>query len=248
LESFAIGTRLTRGRNYARAGQVISLDVAPGAVSGLVQGSRATPYRATIGLTPFAEPVWAAIEETLAGQAIYSARLLAGDLPPDLEQVFADQGAPLFPRNLGELTMSCSCPDFAVPCKHLAASFYLLAEAFDADPFQLLHWRGRPREALLAHLRGLRGGALETGSLAAPPPAPPAPIGTGPVLVDVPDIPLGDSVDRFWLAPAPLPPRPPTIQTEADLLLRQLPTPGRDIGGPGLLERLRPAYDTFAES
>ena len=43
--------------------------------------------------------------------------------------------------------MRCSCPDSEVPCKHLAATFYLLAEAFDEDPFLILRWRGRDREA-----------------------------------------------------------------------------------------------------
>ncbi|MFD0821682.1 SWIM zinc finger family protein, partial [Micromonospora zhanjiangensis] len=161
LESFALGTRLTRGRSYARSGQVLDLDVAPGAVTASVQGSRSRPYAVRIGLAVFAEPVWARIEESLAGQALFSARLLAGDLPPELEEVFAAAGAPLFPASVGELDLSCDCPDFAVPCKHLAATFYLLAEAFDADPFQLLHWRGRDRAVLLSRLRRLRTGASE---------------------------------------------------------------------------------------
>ncbi|ROT31401.1 SWIM zinc finger family protein [Micromonospora sp. HM5-17] len=157
LESFALGSRLTRGRSYARAGQVISLDVAPGEVTAVVQGSRPEPYRVSIRFRPFGERVWVRVERLLAAQALYSARLLAGDVPPELEQVFAEAGAPLFPRSIDELTQRCTCPDVAVPCKHLAAAFYLLAEAFDADPFQLLHWRGRDRARLLARLRTLRG-------------------------------------------------------------------------------------------
>lgn len=163
LESFALGTRLTRGRSYARAGQVLSLEVAPGRITASVQGSRARPYRVTIGFEPFPALVWAKVEVILAEQAIYSARLLAGDMPPDIEQVFADAGAPLFPERLRDLTMSCSCPDFAVPCKHLAATFYLLAEAFDTDPFQILQWRGRDRASLLSRLRELRGSAPAGG-------------------------------------------------------------------------------------
>ncbi|WP_341717057.1 SWIM zinc finger family protein [Micromonospora sp. FIMYZ51] len=162
LESFALGTRLTRGRSYARAGQVLSLDVAPGKVSALVQGSRAQPYRVQIGLRPFPARLWHRLERQLAAQAFFSARLLAGDLPAELEELFAAAGAPLFPATVAELEQSCSCPDFAVPCKHLAATFYLLAEAFDADPFALLHWRGRNRAELLERLRQLRG----TGSSA----------------------------------------------------------------------------------
>ncbi|MGN9765310.1 SWIM zinc finger family protein [Micromonospora sp. SD12] len=159
LESFALGTRLTRGRSYARAGQVIRLDVAPGTVHAEVQGSRAQPYEVSIALPPFPEALWARVEAELAAQAFFSARLLAGDLPPELEELFAGAGAPLFPAGVAELRQRCSCPDFAVPCKHLAATFYLLAEAFDADPFQLLHWRGRSRTQLLDRLRVLRAGA-----------------------------------------------------------------------------------------
>ena len=157
LESFALGTRLTRGRAYARRGQVLRLDVAPGLVTAEVQGSRPTPYPVRIGLSAYPEEVWRRVEAELAGQAFFSARLLAGDLPAELEELFAAAGAPLFPAEVGELAQRCGCPDFAVPCKHLAATFYLLAEAFDADPFRLLHWRGRSRADLLDRLRTLRG-------------------------------------------------------------------------------------------
>ncbi len=262
LESFALGSRMTRGRSYARAGQVVSLDIAPGRVTAAVQGSRARPYSVTIGLARFAEPVWERIETTLAEQALYSARLLAGDLPPDLEQVFADAGAPLFPASVRDLDLRCSCPDWEVPCKHLAATCYLLAEVFDTDPFQILHWRGRSRETLLGRLRELRnaeppgaGGSPAAGvppavcgSSAAHGPSAagePAAAGAGSALADLASVPLADCADRFWLPAQPLPPRPPTLETDPDLVLRQLPAPGPGIGGPDLVERLRPAYQRF---
>ncbi|MFI9528865.1 SWIM zinc finger family protein [Micromonospora rosaria] len=264
LESFALGTRLTRGRAYARAGQVLTLTVAPGLVTATVQGSRPQPYRVRIALSAFPAATWQRIETDLAAQAFFSARLLAGDLPAELEDLFATAGTPLFPAGVDELTQQCSCPDFAVPCKHLAATFYLLAEAFDADPFELLHWRGRSRPELLARLRELRATAA-----AIPAPADPtatsgaAPAG-GPTTVDAaevvpasgavpavgayralagqPTASLVDGLDRFWVAPVPLPARPPTLATEPELLLRQLGAPGAAIGGPGLVERLRRAY------
>ncbi|MFF5171869.1 SWIM zinc finger family protein [Micromonospora sp. NPDC000089] len=179
LESFALGTRLTRGRSYARAGQVLRLDVTPGRVEATVQGSRPKPYQVSVGLAPFPPVLWERVERELAGQAFFSARLLAGDLPPELEELFAAAGAPLFPAGVAELTQRCSCPDFAVPCKHLAATFYLLAEAFDADPFQLLHWRGRGRAELLDRLRTLRAEA--TG----------APTAGGPAVADGPSVAVG---------------------------------------------------------
>ncbi|MEV0611355.1 SWIM zinc finger family protein [Polymorphospora rubra] len=258
LESFALGTRLTRGRSYARKGQVVSLDVTPGSVDATVQGSRPTPYRVSIGLRQFPDEVWDRLAATLAGQAFFSARLLAGDLPPELEEVFAAAGAPLFPASVGELDLRCNCPDFAVPCKHLAAAFYLLAEAFDADPFQILHWRGRGRDELLAHLRTRRGdpagpGAQTAGQQALLPAATdggraagagPA-VGAGAVLAGIPDPPADAALDGFWQAPVPLPARPATLPAVPDLLLRQLGPPAPSIGGPGLAERLRPAYERF---
>ncbi len=247
LESFALGTRLTRGRSYARAGQVLRLDVAPGVVTAVVQGSRPRPYDVRVTLPAFPPALWARVERELAAQAFFSARLLAGDLPAELEELFAAVGAPLFPAGVAELGQRCSCPDAAVPCKHLAATFYLLAEAFDADPFALLHWRGRGRAELLDRLRVLRGTAAAT-------PVAPSVVESPRTTVDVPaagaaravtGLPpasLADAVDRFWSPPVPLPDRPPTLVTGTDLLLRQLGAPAPAIGGPGLVERLRRAY------
>ncbi|MEU7921290.1 SWIM zinc finger family protein [Micromonospora zamorensis] len=257
LESFALGTRLTRGRSYARAGQVLSLDITPGLVSAVVQGSRPQPYQVSIALRPFPAALWSRIEEELAGQAFFSARLLAGDLPDELEELFAAAGAPLFPAAVDELTQRCNCPDFAVPCKHLAATFYLLAEAFDADPFELLHWRGRSRAELLAELRARRVQA--TGAVPQSEPVlavsepdtgrstvdVTAPVGAARALAGLSATPLPEAADRFWLPPVPLPDRPPRLATGPDLLLRQLGAPAPAIGGPGLLERLRRAYRAF---
>ncbi|UGT92070.1 SWIM zinc finger family protein [Mycobacterium ostraviense] len=82
------------------------------------------------------------------------ATLLAGEMPEDIEDVFGTLGLSLFPTTARELSLDCSCPDRAVPCKHLAATFYLLAESFDEDPFAILAWRGREREDLLGQPAG----------------------------------------------------------------------------------------------
>jgi uncharacterized Zn finger protein len=197
LESFAMGNRLTRGRAYARKGQVVSLEVTPGDVRAVVQGSRVRPYRVGIGLAPFTELVWARAEIALSEQALPSAKLLAGEVPPELEDLFGAAGAPLFPRAVKELNQHCSCPDREVPCKHLAATFYLLAEAFDADPFLILRWRGRDRESLLRRLRELRadGPVDEPDELAE---AAPAAAGAALALADLP--PPAHQPDRCWPA------------------------------------------------
>jgi len=241
LESFAMGSRLTRGRNYARRGQVVSLEVLPGEVRANVQGTRVRPYDVRIGLAEFSQLVWAKAEIALSEQALPSAKLLAGEVPPELEELFAAAGAPLFPGKARELDQRCSCPDGVVPCKHLAATFYLLAEAFDDDPFLILRWRGRDREALLGRLRELRAeGSVEEPVERALPSA----AGTELALSD-----LGQSapdIDRFWQPAAPLPPRPPVLSVEPDLLLRQLPVPDATLGGEALIAQLRPAFQRFA--
>lgn len=239
LESFAMGNRLTRGRTYARKGQVISLDVVPGEVRATVQGSRAKPYRVTIGLAAFSEMVWARAEIALSEQALPSAKLLAGEVPPELEDLFAEAGAPLFPHSVNELNQRCTCPDWEVPCKHLAATFYLLAEAFDDDPFLILRWRGRDRAALLSRLRELRADATAEE----PDEAAPATAGSSLALAGLSQ--PTSQPERFWLPPAPLPAQPATLDVDRDLLLRQLPTPGVILGGTTLVARLRAAYQRF---
>ncbi|MET7420728.1 SWIM zinc finger family protein [Dactylosporangium sp. NPDC005555] len=238
LESFALGTRLTRGRNYARAGQVLTLTVEPGTVAAVVQGSRPTPYQVSIALRVFDDDVWRRVEAALAAEALGAAKLLAGEMPPHVEDVFAAADAPLFPNRVHDLTMRCSCPDAAVPCKHLAAAFYLLAERFDADPFQILLWRGRSRDTLLAGLRALRTGVVHAGTDAAP--AAPVLTGAARVLADMdePEVEL----ERFWYPPVPLADPEPAAVTGRDLLLRQLPTPPASLGGRDLLTALRGWY------
>ncbi len=242
LESFALGSRLTRGKSYARRGQVLSLKVAPGVVTASVQGSRRTPYKVSIALPAFGELVWAKVEVALAEQAIHSARLLAGEMPRDLEEVFLAAGAPLFPQRATDLALSCSCPDWEVPCKHLAATFYLLAESFDDDPFAILLWRGRSRAALLHRLRELRGSdPVPAPEHAAPPAERPRP-GAMMALADVTAV-AGD----FWTG-APAAPLPVQAELPVDLLLRQLPAPEAALGGPALVAYLAPLYAVFGES
>jgi uncharacterized Zn finger protein len=262
LESLALGSRLSRGRSYARTGQVLTLSVAPGVVTASVQGSRPDPYAVRIGLPRLDEPTWHAVESAMAAQAIYSARLLAGEMPHGIEEVFGQVGAALFPARAADLAMSCSCPDFQVPCKHLAATFYLLAEAFDTDPFQILLWRGRDRASLLEALRALRDSPgrsrRRSREATAEPGDPtaddaqavsdvlPTPGGAAAALAEIPDTDLAELVDRYWYPPVPLPARPPVLDAGVDLVLRQLPTPPATLGGAELAARLRERYAAFA--
>lgn len=149
LEGFGIGARLGRGRSYARKGQVVDIQVEPGEVTARVQGSRARPYAVTIGLEPLSEGERTAVARELTGRPRLAATLLAGEMPRELEEAFAEAGVPLFPERHVDLETDCSCPDWSNPCKHIAAVHYLLAEELDRNPFFLLRLRGFARSDLV---------------------------------------------------------------------------------------------------
>lgn len=225
LESMGMGSRLARGRTYARKGQVIDLHVDAGSVSAAVQGSRARPYRVRIGVSAFGKAEWARVCQALADDAWYAAKLLGGEMPPDIEDLFAGVGLSLFPASPGELSLDCTCPDWGVPCKHLAAVFYLLAESFDDDPFAILALRGRDRQTLLDTVSALRTGAVPADRWEAADAA----------------VPLTECLDTFYVSPTDLP-RRSVAQTPADSLLDQLPAVDVVLSGTHLVEVLRPAY------
>lgn len=242
LESLRLGARLDRGRRYARAGQVLDLDVSAGAVAARVQGSRVRPYKVRLEVPVLTAAEWARVEEAMAGRAVFAAMLLAGEMPRDVEEAFAAAGVSLFPASARELVSSCSCPDWSNPCKHVAAVYYLLAEAFDRDPFLILAWRGRRRQELLDHLRVLRGSAADPGG--EPGDGEAGGEGTGAVpAVEAP--PLAECLDGFWVAGdlEGLHVRPRAAEVP-DALLRQLEA-GSDLGGQRLSELLAPAYRTL---
>jgi uncharacterized Zn finger protein len=155
LESFGWDNRLQRGRTYARKGQVMDIDVHPGRVTARVQGSRRKPYTVRIRITPLSDDQWERAIDAMTQQALFSARLLAGEMPPEIEQAFQAAGVSLFPAS-DDIAMICSCPDWAVPCKHIAAVYYLLGEEFDRDPFLLFTLRGRTRGQVVEALRSRR--------------------------------------------------------------------------------------------
>lgn len=97
----------------------------------------------------------------MASRAIFAARLLAGEMPPDIEEVFAAARVHLFPESEEDMVMDCSCPDWANPCKHIAAVYYVLGNEFDRDPFLVFALRGRTREEIVAELRRKRAGLAQ---------------------------------------------------------------------------------------
>jgi uncharacterized Zn finger protein len=229
LEQIGVGGRLSRGRSYARAGQIISLDVEVGGARALVQGSRPRPYQVRIGIPAFGKAEWGRVAQALTDDASYAAALLNGQMPRDIESVFDAVGLALFPAGVRDLAMDCNCPDHEVPCKHLAAVFYVLAERFDADPFEILALRGRDRAALLDDLRARRAAAAPTGP------------GAG--------VPALDQVlDRFFVAGPGLDEPLAGPQTPPDALLDQIPELAVDVRGEPVRRLLRSAYQALPRS
>jgi uncharacterized Zn finger protein len=152
LESFNIGARLGRGRTYARKGQVTSLEVDSGSIKAKVQGSRSGAYSVKIIVKTLPKSEWNKIIKALSKQPIFTAKLLAGEMPEDIEKIFDDLKLSLFPNKFNDLKTDCNCPDWSNPCKHIAAVFYLLGEEFDRDPFLMFKIRGMDRDQLLKNL------------------------------------------------------------------------------------------------
>lgn len=220
LEELQLGGRMSRGKNYARAGQVMSLDISAGKVIAKVQGSRPEPYAVKLISKPLSAQQWDLVTEKLASKALFAAKLLAGEMPPEIEEVFAELDVPLFPAAARDLPMHCSCPDWAVPCKHVAAVCFLLAERFDEDPFLIFEWRGRSKAELLGRLRKNRSEEV---------PAEPE---------------TALSVDNFF-AVGPLPPEPEP--QDAELVLLRVDAPAIQVRGEPLIDVLTPLYHRFTK-
>lgn len=156
LDSYRFKKRLERGRNYAREGNVLSIDFTEAQAFAKVQGSDVEPYQVSLALEPFTDEDWDFVIETMSQKAIYSAQLLAGQMPDNIEEVFTANGLSLFPFTLSDVRSRCSCPDKANPCKHIAAVYYQLGTRFSEDPFVIFQLRGRTREEILERLREIR--------------------------------------------------------------------------------------------
>jgi uncharacterized Zn finger protein len=230
LESVCDAGRLARGRAYARKGQVMDFALKPGRVLARVQGSRPKPYQVTVRVTAYDDTQWADAIEALATRALYRAALLAGEMPHEIVDLFTELGLPLFPERLD---IDCSCPDWGIPCKHGSAVLYVLAEAFDDDPFLVLAWRGRGREELLDALRGTPDPSDTVDPLA------------------VAEEPLDARLADFWspaISLGRLRERPPRGAAPPELLLRALDAPPVKVRHVPLVDVLRPHYRDLGKS
>ena len=160
INSYRFKKRLERAWEYARSGNVTSIRFEGRRVHARVQGTEEEPYKVKLWLDVLSDDDWNYVLDALTQKARWSAQLLAGVMPADIERAFAASGKRLFPFKLQEVRSECTCPDKANPCKHVSAVFYLMGERFSEDPFVLFQLRGRTRSQLLADLAKRRRKAL----------------------------------------------------------------------------------------
>jgi uncharacterized Zn finger protein len=237
LEGMGHGPRMSRGRGYARSGNVLELSIRPGEVAASVAGTQPTPYSVLLNIDVYLPEQWTRVERTLAGSAEYAAALLDGRMPERIEEVFHACGLNFFPVRR-EFRTECSCPDSQRPCKHVAAACYILAERFDEDPFTMTAWRGRDRATLLRRIEALRDD--EAWQEAEDRPQDPA---------------LAELVDHYWVSAAPLPAplsaapphtAPDGAAAPVGAILDRLGPIGIEVDGRDVRDLLRPAYQSLA--
>lgn len=234
LERLVDSGRLARGRTYARKGQVLSIVETKDGIIAQVQGSRRTPYKINIHIAPLTDAQWNKVFDVMAEQAMFTAQLLAGEMPPDIEQAFETADVSLFPSHHDDLKTNCSCPDYANPCKHIAATHYILGERFDEDPFLIFRMRGRNQEQVMAALRQRRADESETNES----------VEEDPEVI----VPLEEQIEHFWEFSAPLEEfsvsiRPPDIEKP---LLKRLGN-AEFVPAPGLDALLTRAYQMISK-
>ncbi|MBD0333970.1 MAG: SWIM zinc finger family protein [Cyanobacteria bacterium Co-bin13] len=246
LNTYRFKKRLERGRIYAREGNILSLEFKGTKVVALVQGTAPEPYKLSIWIDAFSDEDWSYVIDSLAEKAIYSAQLLAGEMPSDIEAVFTGSGLNLFPFTLSDVHSKCSCPDPKNPCKHIAAVYYQLGDFFREDPFVLFQLRGRTRGQILEALRQKRLNATESAPTVAAPDesalAFPSPSHSSTLTHPAPDI------DRYWTYDAPLDPSlvviAPSETTVLDVL-DTIPLPAEDA--QFVTAYLKTLYQTVAQ-
>ncbi|MFB2770392.1 SWIM zinc finger family protein [Pelatocladus sp. BLCC-F211] len=160
LEAFTDEGRLQRGRSYARGGKVKSFEIEQNHITAQVRGSvnpyfgvyKEPTYHIEIEIKAINKTNWKQAIDKLSSKASIVSRLLLNEVPENIEDTFAELGIHLLPHSRKDFTTSCSCPDYANPCKHIAGVYYLVASELDHNPFLLFELRGLSKAELQAKL------------------------------------------------------------------------------------------------
>ncbi|OJW72146.1 MAG: helicase SNF2 [Candidatus Amoebophilus sp. 36-38] len=134
--------RLPRGRSYANSGRAYDIEINENEATAKVQGSRPRPYKVSIKLNKFDETEQQIIHQAIINTPSILSALLTKKLPIQLLDKLNEHDIRLFPKNWSYVEAECSCPDWAVPCKHIAAVIYLIAAEIDKNPFLVFEIHG----------------------------------------------------------------------------------------------------------
>ena len=159
VEAFGGLGNFNKGRNQAKKESVLAIHIEAGLVLAQVQSGKGDPYIVRFDLPQLTSEKWEEVITDMSQQAVFTAKLLAGELPEETEDAFSEADASLLPGSLEEIPASCTCGDPNVPCRHIAAAHYMLAEEFGKNPFLIFKLRGCPRDRLLTALRHKRSGS-----------------------------------------------------------------------------------------
>ncbi len=141
LERYAdYDSRLERGKRYVRTGAVVDLQIQKGRILAKVQGSRKTPYKVEVRISPVSEQRCQNIIQCCNRKVENLEKLLSGDFPEELKELFQGEDG-LFPTPK-EISFTCSCPDWALMCKHVAAALYGVGTRLDEMPALFFQLRG----------------------------------------------------------------------------------------------------------
>jgi len=134
LENVDYDNRLPRGASYARKGAVQSVKIKENTITARVAGSRATPYKVNLIVPPFFEEQVEQLMQRIVTKPALISKLLNRELDPAMLDIAEATGLKVFPKQWTDFKMQCSCPDWAVPCKHLAAVIYMVSREIDNRP------------------------------------------------------------------------------------------------------------------
>lgn len=205
LEDFTDSGRLQRGRSYSSDNRIKQWLLKEGKVEAKLRGNinpyfgvyKEPTYKVSVQMTHLSAAQWQKIIQKLTQRASFIARLLLNEIPENIENVFADLGVHLLPNDYRDFKVACDCPDYEVPCKHIAGVCYRLAGQLDQDPFLLFEMRGLAPEKLLQELANSPLGKVlsDAKSSATVELAPAASFYTRPVLAELPQ---EISLKGFW--------------------------------------------------
>ena len=192
LQGLGIDQSLEEGASCLRGRRSIDFFITPGSITTRLQDETGRLRKISLSMPEIPDDVWNQVFGALAEKALFLAKLLANELPIEVEEVFQNAGAPLLPENSQDILLTCDGEPLLSADKYVAALYFLASERFESDPFSILTFRGRNKESVLGELKKLRSDAREISSS-------PHPLSYHDVSYQ-PAPPLGETLERFWSA------------------------------------------------